>query len=535
MISTLVKMDEKAICEIDEEKKIRKTNEVFLLFSLGSQFDHLIKQMVDKLGLFCLVADPSRITANDVRKLGPVGIILSGGPVSVYDNPPKFDNAIFDLQIPVLGICLGFQYWASHIGCEVARAEKREFGTHELCCAEHDPLFEGCGNPMPVLESHGDVVNPHGLEGFFTSASTDNCPCAAAHYKHLWGVQFHPEVTETTYGKKIFENFCFGICRATESYPAAAIGQQKVDELRKQIGDKKVLLLLSGGCDSSTVAYLLKAALNGEKGRLRGVYIKGIDRQDDEACAKQYFCNQDWIEVKIVDATERFLRVLKGKHSMPDKRLAMRVVYKDVGEEEIKDFGASFISQGTLYTDICESGGGYDTGAKKAQIKLHHNVNLEFSVPELTPLADQVKDTGRNIGRSMGVPEILLTRHPFPGPGLVVRIEGEFNAEKLRIARKIDEIYIGELRKHKLYETVWQAGAVVTQSVVTCTKGDDAASGLVVRLWAVWSVKGFTAQAAELPHSFIKRVAQRITNEVKEVGSVDYRYSDKPPATIECG
>ena len=229
------------------------------------------------------------------------------------------------------------------------------------------------------------------------------------------------------------------------------------------------------------------------------------------------------------------MQVLKGRLTMPRKRRAMRSVYKEALEKQIADFNASFIVQGTLYTDISESGRGYGTRAKKAQIKLHHNVDLGFSIPELMPLSDQVKDTGRNIGRSIGVPEELLTRQPFPGPGMVVRIEGKVTADKLRVARQVDDIYIQELRRHHLYDSVWQAGGVVTQSVTTCTKGDDAVSGLVVALWAVWSVNGFTAQAAELPFDFLKLVARRITNEIREVGAVVYRVSDKPPATIEWG
>jgi len=533
MISTLTNTSEGTLRQIEEEKAIRKTRDVFLLFSLGSQFDHLIKLAIEKLGLFCLVADPSRVKAEDVQRVAPKGIILSGGPVSVYEDAPPFDRAIFDIGIPVLGICLGFQLWAQHIGCKVVNAAKREFGVHVFYTAAADiSLFSDCQRVMAVLESHGDVVQESSDPEFKILGHSENTPIAAAQCKHLWGVQFHPEVTETTSGPQIFNNFCFKICGAERAFPAKDVGQQKIDELRGQIGDKKVLLAISGGSDSSTVAFLLRAALDGHLGQLRGVYIKGIDRPDDEAHVLKYF---GWLDLKVVDATERFLAVLKGKVGMHEKRVAMRQVYKEVLEEEAEVFGASFIAQGTLYTDVSESGSGYDTGAKKAQIKLHHNVALGFSIPELTPLIDCVKDTGRDIGRAIGVPEELLSRHPFPGPGLVVRTEGEVTAEKLMIARLIDGIWIEELRREKLYETVWQAGAVVTQSIVTCTKGDDATSGTVVRLWACWSVNGFTAQAAELPYPFIKRVCRRITNEVREVGSVDYRCSDKPPATIECG
>ncbi|MCX6745774.1 MAG: glutamine-hydrolyzing GMP synthase [Candidatus Parcubacteria bacterium] len=532
MLYTLKKATPEALAQIEEEKRIRQTKEIFLLFSLGSQFDHLIKQEIEKLGVFCLVADPARVTVEDVQKVKPIGIILSGGPVSVYDTPPPFDERIFDLGIPVLGICLGFQLWAKHIGVKVVPAQKREFGTHLFTLFNRSMLFHGCPPQMSVLESHGDRVEAN--EKIKILGQTVNA-LAAAEYKHLYGVQFHPEVTETEFGPQIFKNFCFEICGAKDRYPAARFAQLKIEALRQQIGDKKVLLALSGGSDSSTCAYLLKHALQGRKGQVLAIYIKGIDRPEDEAHVLEYFGNQDWLELKVVDATEKFLAVLKGKITMREKRIAMREVYKAVLEEEAALFGASFIVQGTLYTDISESGGGYATGAQKAQIKLHHNVNLGFNVTEILPLSDCVKDSGRNIGREIGVPEVLLTRHPFPGLGMVVRIEGEVNAKNLAIARAADQIYIEELRRWKLYDTVWQAGATVEQSITTCTKGDDATSGVVICIWAVWSVNGFTARRARLSDDFLEHVAQRLSNEIREVGEVTNRLTGKPPTTIEKG
>ncbi len=239
--------------------------------------------------------------------------------------------------------------------------------------------------------------------------------------------------------------------------------------------------------------------------------------------------------MEVADATDAFLSALAGKIGMRDKRMAMRGVYKEILETKVKEFGAEFIAQGTLYTDLRESGSGHDTGARIAEIKVHHNTNLGFSVPEIAPLEDQVKDSARNIGRDIGVPEDLLVRHPFPGPGLVVRIEGEVTAESLRVARAIDGIYIEELRKADLYKSVWQAGATLTRSEHTESKGDGAGIGRVVALWAVWSVNGFTARFAQLPYDFLGIVSRRITNEVREVGAVVYRISDKPPATIEWG
>lgn len=551
MLDTFKKATPEALEAVREEMVVRCTNEVFLLFTMGSQFEHLIFQALSKLGVYCLVADPASVTAKDVMALGPKGIILSGGPASVQTEPPPFDARIFDLEIPVLGICLGFQMWAKYIGVRVSGGS--EFGVHEMRVLQAGKLFDGCDATMQVLQSHGERVE---FDERFNVLGATGDILSAASYKHLYGVQFHPEVTETVQGQKIFWNFCFKICGAKDRFPARNIAGQKIEKLFEQTAGKGILLLLSGGSDSSVVAYLLKRALQGER-RLRGVYIKGIDRPDDEAFVHKYFGDKPWIDLKVVDATDRFLEAFswpnnrlrrflwwllrkKPPTSMKEKRLAMRGVYKAVGEEEAEKYAIELkmpvvIAQGTLYTDISESGGGHTSGARKAVIKVHHNTNLGFKFPELTPLDDCVKDGGRNIGREIGVPEDLLLRHPFPGPGLVVRIEGKITREKLAMARKIDEIYIEELRRANLYASVWQAGAVITSSMHTYTKGDDAGIGPVIALWADYSVNGFTAQAADLPYDFRQRISRRIGNEVRGVGAVVYRISDKPFSTIEWG
>lgn len=522
-----------ALEALQEELRVRKATKFILLFSMGSQFDHLIVQQLAKLGVYALVADPASVKADDVKKIAPAGIILSGGPVSVIDDPPPFDGKIFDLGIPTLGVCLGYQVWAKHVGVKVIPSDKREFGVHTFVIKAADPLFKSVSKKSVVLHSHGDQIQKS--KKIKILGVTDNSPASAGRYKHLWGVQFHPEVTDTKEGAKIYKNFAYDICGIKDPYPAHKVGEQKIEALRKQIADKNVLIALSGGSDSSVVAYLLKESMKGASGKLRGVYIRGIDRPDDEAYVQKCFGSQKWIEVNIVDATDRFLSVLAGKTNMRDKRIAMRGVYKEVLEEEIKKFGADFVAQGTLYTDLRESGMGHATGARIAEIKVHHNTGIEFSVPELSPLEDCVKDSARDIGRDIGVPEDLLVRHPFPGPGLVVRIEGEVNAETLKIARAVDGIYIEELRKAKLYNTVWQAGATLTHSMHTESKGDGAGLGRVLALWAVWSVNGFTARFAQLPYDFLDKISRRITNEVREVGAVVYRISDKPPSTIEWG
>src|SRR3989338_7979122 len=401
MISIFKKATTETLSEIAEEMRVRKTSHLVLLFSMGSQFDHLIVQQLARLGFYCLVADRAAVRADDVKKLKPAGIIVSGGPASVHDEPPPFDEKIFDLGIPLLGVCLGFQMWAKHVGAKVTPHEKREFGVHTLKLKGEDPLFAGVPKESEVLETHGDSVE----EGpaLVNLGSTDNAPVAAGRKGNLWGVQFHPEVADTAGGQKKYDNFCT-ICGITDRFPAPSVAKEKIEKLQKEIAGKKVLLALSGGSDSSVVAYLLKEAVHSQGETLKGIYIRGIDRPDDETYVQKYFGNQDWISVEIVDATKEFLKALKGKISMKEKRIAMRGVYKEVLEKKIREFGADFIAQGTLYTDLVESGHGHATGARRAQIKLHHNTALDFSVPEITPLDTEVKDSARSIGRDIGVP-----------------------------------------------------------------------------------------------------------------------------------
>jgi GMP synthase (glutamine-hydrolysing) len=489
---------------------------------------------VGKLGLFVVDADPASITAADVAEIKPIGIILSGGPGSMVDEPPPFDTNILRLEIPTLGICLGFQLLASYIGATVRHGGKGEFNTYQLTNVdERSPLFAGCKEGDIVLQSHGDTIDTSPT--LVVTASTECCPVAAGEAGHLYGVQFHPEVSDTACGMQIFRNFCFDICGAKDVFPAEEVAQNKIVALSRELTGRTVLLALSGGCDSSVVAHLLRRARELQPFNIHAVYIKGIDRIRDAQHVEENFAHQPWLTLTTIDATDEFLWVLEGLTTMDEKRLAMIHVYRAFLEWMIEETGAEFIAQGTLNTDEAESGGGVETGARRATIKRHHNVHLNFSVREVKPLVDQVKDTARNIGESIGVPQSLLYRHPFPGAGLVVRIDGEITATKLAINRQATEILDEEMERTGLGKEVWQYGAFVTEVLHTCSKGDDAKSGIVLLWWAVTSVNGFTAQPADLPFTFHRRVAQRCESEIKEVGAIFYRFSGKPVATIEVG
>lgn len=533
MVTTIKDSSQETINQILEEMKIRKTYELFLLFPLGSQTDHLIAQQIAKQRVFCLPVDPKSVTAEDVKKLNPKGIFLSGSPASVYDGIVSFDMGILDLGIPVLGICYGAQLIASHSGLSVVRGKYSEFGTHRYrSSGEVSNLFLDIPPSFNVVQNHGDTII---ADPRITVLGGTQDMVGAFEYKHLYGIQFHPEVSDTEYGERLFCNFIFGICGAQSLFPVREIEEEKIVELVVKINSKTVLLALSGGSDSSICAHLLhEAKKRCPKGvTIHALYIKGVDRPDDEAYVKKFFANKDWLTLTVIDGTDVILEALKGKVTSKEKRAAFREPYKAIIENEINRIGADFIVQGTLYTDISESGGGYEGEKNKAVIKQHHNVNLKFSVPEIMPLSDMVKDNARDLGRTINVPEELLTRHPFPGPGNSIRVLGEVTAEKLEMVRKGDIILLEELRATNQYYNVWQAGAVVTNSKSTCQKGDGAMSGLVMAFFCVNSVNGFTAQVSELPWPLMKRISSRMMNEIPQCGRVVYNLSDKPGATIE--
>lgn len=533
---------EEVLAKLQREMQIRKTTEIFLMFGLGSQYDSLILKAMAKLGVLCVPCNPGVMKVEDVEKLQPKGIIYSGGPLSLHAEELDLDVGILDLGIPVLGICLGAQFAAQHKGAEVVPGEAGEYGRHKLDVLEPDALLlHGVNQNSQVLQSHTDVIQigADQLEaGWRVIAKTSNCPVAVVQYQNFYGVQFHPEVVETEFGEQIFSNFCFQICGAVNVFPAKATAQRKVRELRARIKPgERVLLALSGGCDSNTVAELLHQACPDQTW---AIYIKGIDRPDDTDVVETFWRPRFGDRLIIVDATARFLAALAGIADMHEKRVAMRSVYGPVIEEVATEIGANYIAQGTLYTDLTESGHGVESTARKARIKLHHNVGLVFTVngvviEEVTPLDDCHKDSGRQIGEELGLPDELLWRQPFPGPGLVVRIEGEITSKKLAIIRKVDQIFTQALRDADLYSQAWQSGVHLTDTMYTTSKGDEGGKGHLVVLWALNSVDGHTATVIIPPVEFLVEVPMKITNAVPEVGNVTWRLSDKPPTTIEMG
>lgn len=553
MLPIIHRADESSLAKIREEMEIRNTRELFLLFGMGSQTDGLIMMQVAKLGVFCQLANPKTMTAQDVRMLNPKGIIISGGPYSVYSETERvpFDYAILELRIPVLGICLGFQMIARHLGGRVVRARSGEYSPQVpvKIVDRASPLFSGLPDSFRMAMSHGDEVLPWPI--LVTTARSENWLIAAGEAGHLYGIQGHPEKSHTEYGARIFENFCFGICEAQERFPAVQVADRKIVALRKRIGADTALITLSGGVDSSVSLELLRRAAQERCGQVHGLYIQGLDRSADEQYIRAHVAKESWLTMHFVDATDEFLNALKGIEDGAEKRRGMKSVYVAVIERMIANIGARWLVSGTNYADISESNLSFadiapnriellpreavtaELDIRKDQIKKHHNVGNRHSVPEIVPVVDLVKDSIRMLGREMDLPEALLMKQPFPGSGLSVRIDGEVTAEKLRLERELDRMWDEEVRATGHAAEIWQYGVDLLRSQVTTSRGDARGRGYRVTLWAKTSVNGFTAEPYPFEHAFLRRVAVRIAAAVPEVGGVEYDYMPKPPKTIE--
>jgi len=513
-----------------------------LILDFGSQYTQLIARRVREIGVYCEIL-PWDINDYDVTEFAAKGIILSGGPESVTaGDPPKAPDAVFSVGVPVLGICYGMQTMTAQLGGEVENADHHEYGYAQVRARGHTQLLtdiedhtttEGYGM-LDVWMSHGDRVESM-PDGFKLMCSTDSAPIAgiADENRHFYGLQFHPEVTHTRQGERIVERFVKTICQCEALWNPGSIIEDSIERIREQVGDDEVLLGLSGGVDSSVVAALLHRAIGDQ---LTCVFVdNGLLRLHEGDQVMATFAQHMGVHVIRVDAEQRFLDALKWETDPEKKRKIIGNLFINIFEEEsAKLTSAKWLAQGTIYPDVIESAGG-KTG-KAHVIKSHHNVGglPEYMKMELVePLRELFKDEVRKIGVKLGLPSEMVYRHPFPGPGLSVRILGEVKKEYADLLRQADDIFIQELHKHDLYDKTSQAFAVFLPVRSVGVMGDGRRYDYVVALRAVETIDFMTARWAHLPYEFLDHVSRRIINEVNGISRVTYDISGKPPATIE--
>jgi GMP synthase (glutamine-hydrolysing) len=504
-----------------------------LILDFGSQFTQLIARRVRENRVYCEV-HPFDLPLDEIRRRSPLGLILSGGPQSVYeDGAPNADPALFDLGIPTLGICYGMYVMAHRLGGSVAGAARREYGRAEIEIVEPGRLFQGLSACETVWMSHGDRVE--GLPpGFRVTASTGNAPVVGFENpeRGFYGIQFHPEVSHTVSGSEILRNFLYGVCGARGDWRMASYLEEAVATVRERVGDGRVICALSGGVDSSVVAALLNRAV-GEQST--AIFVdNGVLRKDEAGQVTRTLRDALGVPVLAIDARERFLGELAGVEDPEQKRKVIGRVFIDVFKDEARRIeGARFLAQGTLYPDVIES---VSVKGPSAVIKTHHNVGglpKELGFELVEPLRFLFKDEVRQLGRELGLPEAIIGRHPFPGPGLAVRILGEVTAERVALLQEADAIFLNELRESGWYEKTSQAFAVLLPVKSVGVMGDYRTYESVIALRAVETQDFMTADWSPLPYELLGRVANRIINEVRGVNRVVYDVTSKPPATIE--
>ena len=508
-------------------------NDEILIIDFGSQYTQLIARRIREENVFSEIF-PHTISLDEIKKRNPAGIILSGGPTSVYDDDaPDVTPEIFSLNIPILGVCYGLQLLAKHLGGKVEKAEDREYGKAEFTVSNTSLLFSNCEKSSTVWMSHGDYVSqvPDGFR--ITGTSTHSPVCAVENSeKKVYGLQFHPEVAHTFEGKKILHNFLFSVCKCKGDWTPAHFIDEKISEIKELVENNHVLCALSGGVDSTVAAVLVQKAI-GEQ--LTCVHIDtGLMRKNESEQVVKLFRENLNLKVISVDASKLFLERLSGVTEPEKKRKIIGKTFIDLFEQEAAKIpNVKFLVQGTLYPDVIES---VSVKGKSVTIKTHHNVG---GLPEkmhlklIEPFRELFKDEVRNVGTALSIPAEFIERHPFPGPGLAVRILGNITEEKLSLLCDADEIFIDEIKNANLYNEIWQAFAVLLPVQSVGVMGDNRTYENVLALRAVTSSDGMTADWYPFKHEFLANVSSKIINKVKGINRVVYDISSKPPSTIE--